>query len=273
MRLPIYQLDAFTDRAFGGNPAAVCLLDDWLDDATLQAIALENNLSETAFLVAGDNGDYELRWFTPTLEIDLCGHATLASAWLILHRLTPDRAEVGFATRSGRLTVRRSDSGLRMDFPADPPASIRMPHGLEAVLGVMPEAVLMGRYCMAVLATEAEVRAMAPDLDGIGELTAGHLIVTAKGAQVDFVSRFFAPGSGIAEDPVTGSAHCILAPYWAKRLGKRSLTARQVSARGGELRCTLDGDRVGLTGSCTFYMEGWIEIPDGGCPSPRQAAD
>ena len=262
MRLPIYQLDAFTDRAFGGNPAAVCLLDHWLDDATLQAIALENNLSETAFLVAGDNGDYELRWFTPTLEVDLCGHATLASAWLILHRLAPDREEVGFATRSGRLSVRRGDSGLRMDFPADPPASMQVPDGLEAVLGTPPEAVLMGRYCMAVFGTEREVRNMEPDLDGIGELTAGHLIVTAEAAQVDFVSRFFAPGSGIAEDPVTGSAHCILAPYWAKRLGKQSLKARQVSARGGELVCTLDGDRVGLTGSCTFYMEGWIEVPD-----------
>ena len=228
MRLPIYQLDAFTDRAFGGNPAAVCLLDDWLDDATLQAIALENNLSETAFLVAGDNGDYELRWFTPTLEIDLCGHATLASAWLILHRLTPDRAEVGFATRSGRLTVRRSDSGLRMDFPADPPASIRMPHGLEAVLGVMPEAVLMGRYCMAVLATEAEVRAMAPDLDGIGELTAGHLIVTAKGRAGGFCFPLLRPW--IRHCRRSGDRQCSLHPR--SLLGEAAREAEPDSSSG-----------------------------------------
>ena len=262
MRLPIYQLDAFTDRMFGGNPAAVCLLDGWLDDATLQAIALENNLSETAFLVPGENGDYDLRWFTPTLEVDLCGHATLASAWLILNRLAPARTGVAFATRSGRLHVERHGDGLLVDFPADPPTPSPVPEGLEGVLGAAPEAVLQGRYAMAVLGSEAEVRVLSPDLDGIERLAGGHLIVTAPGEQADFVSRFFAPGSGIAEDPVTGSAHCILAPYWATRLGKRDLTARQLSSRGGELRCRVRADRVELLGRCAFYLEGWIEIPD-----------
>ena len=264
MRLPIYQLDAFTDRMFGGNPAAVCLLDRWLDDATLQAIALENNLSETAFLVPDGDGDYGLRWFTPTLEVDLCGHATLASAWLILHRLAPERTGVAFATRSGRLHVARHGDGLLMDLPADPPAPTAVPEGIEDVLGARPEAVLRGRYPLAVLGSEADVRALSPDLDGIGRLMAGHLIVTAPGEQADFVSRFFAPGSGIAEDPVTGSAHCILAPYWGTRLGKRDLTARQLSSRGGELRCRLAAGRVELLGRCAFYLEGWIEVPDDG---------
>ena len=262
MRLPIYQLDAFTDRTFGGNPAAVCLLDSWLDDATLQAIALENNLSETAFLVPGENGDYDLRWFTPTLEVDLCGHATLASAWLILNRLAPERTGVAFATRSGRLHVARHGDSLLMDFPADPPAPTAVPEGLEGVLGATPVKALRGRYWMTVLGTEAEVRDLNPDLDGIKRLVDGHMIVTAPGEQVDFVSRFFAPGSGIAEDPVTGSAHCILAPYWATRLGKQDLKARQLSSRGGELRCRLDAERVKLLGHCAFYLEGRIEVPD-----------
>ncbi len=263
MLLPIYQLDAFTDRTFGGNPAAVCLLDAWLSDATLQAIAQENNLSETAFLVPLEDGDFDLRWFTPALEVDLCGHATLASAWLILDRLAPDRDAVGFTTRSGRLTVRRCDEGLVMDFPADPPVPTPVPDGLDVVLGIAPGAVLRGRYWMAVLSTEAEVRALKPDPDGIVRLADGHMIVTAPGEKADFVSRFFAPGSGIAEDPVTGSAHCVLAPYWANCLGKASLKAQQVSNRGGEIYCTVDGDRVRLTGSCAFYMEGWIECSDG----------
>lgn len=262
MRLPVFQLDAFTDRTFGGNPAAVCLLDAWLNDATLQAIALENNLSETAFLVPLGDGDFDLRWFTPALEVDLCGHATLASAWLIMDRLEPDRNEVGFTTRSGRLAVWRCDEGLVMDFPADPPVPTTVPDGLDVALGIAPVAVLRGRYWMAVLGSEAEVRALKPDLDGIVRLADGHMIVTAPGAKPDFVSRFFAPGSGIAEDPVTGSAHCILAPYWASRLSKVALKAQQVSSRGGELHCTVEGDRVRLAGNCAFYMEGWIECPD-----------
>ncbi len=262
MRLPIYQFDAFAKRIFGGNPAAVCPLEFWPDDATLQAIALENNLSETAFLVARDDGDYDLRWFTPAIEVDLCGHATLASGCLVLRHLQPERDEVGFMTRSGRLAVRRAGDGFAMDFPADPPAPTEAPANLEAILGVAPEAVLKGRYWLVVLASAAEVRALDPDIAAIGRLSPGNMIVTAPGDAADFVSRFFAPSSGILEDPVTGSAHCILTPYWAARLGKCELEALQVSARGGELRCTLAGDRVGLAGNCAFYMEGFIEIPD-----------
>lgn len=260
MRVPIYQLDAFTERTFGGNPAAVCPLESWLEDATLQAIAMENNLSETAFFVPRDDGDYDLRWFTPALEVDLCGHATLATAALILRRLAPERDGVAFMTRSGRLSVARTANGFAMDFPADPPVPAEPPADLEAILGVAPQAVLKGRYWLAVLGRETEVRALAPDIAAIAAIAPGNMIVTAPGDDVDFVSRFFAPGSGIAEDPVTGSAHCILTPYWAERLGKDTLDALQVSARGGTLRCTQSGDRVGLGGNCAFYMEGWIEV-------------
>ena len=262
MQIPIFQIDAFAERAFAGNPAAVCPLDDWLPDAVLQGIALENNLSETAFFVRQGEDDYGLRWFTPAVEVPLCGHATLASAYLILNRLEPERERVGFETLSGRLEVVRDGALLTMDLPADPPQSADAPDLLRQALGKAPTAVLKGRYWMAVYDREADVRDLVPDIGAIARVEPGNVIITAPGDEVDFVSRFFAPGSGIAEDPVTGSAHCILTPYWVDRLGRDKLTARQISARGGSLVCERIGDRVRLSGPCAFYMEGRIELPD-----------
>ncbi len=261
MRIPIYQIDAFADRPFAGNPAAVCPLDDWLPDEVLQGIALENNLSETAFLVRqGENG-YRLRWFTPALEVPLCGHATLASAYLVLNRLRPGEASVAFDTLSGRLVVTREGELLRMDLPANPPRPIEPPDGLVAALGRTPVEIQQASYFMAVYESEAEIAALTPNVGALGQIGPGNVIVTAPGAEVDFVSRFFAPGSGIPEDPVTGSAHCTLVPYWAARLGRDRLEARQISARGGRLVCELAGERVHLSGACAFYMEGTIELP------------
>jgi len=264
MELPLYQIDAFADRPFAGNPAAVCPLDDWLPDETLQTIALENNLSETAFIVRrGD--DFDLRWFTPALEVDLCGHATLATGHLILRLLEPGREEVGFDTRSGRLTVTRDGDGLTMDFPALPPQQAVDPsEPLVAPLGHAPTELYAVEkahgmpYRMAVYDSAEAVAALRPQFSGLG----ANVIATAAGEDVDFVSRFFAPMSGIDEDPVTGSAHCTLTPYWANRLDKSDLTARQISARGGELGCRLAGDRVFITGKCVLYLEGRIQLAD-----------
>ncbi len=263
MRIPIYQIDAFTEAPFGGNPAAVCPLDSWLADDVLQAIALENNLSETAFFVTqGDH--YHLRWFTPALEVELCGHATLATAHLILNRLSPDLPQVTFKTLSGELRVQRAGDGLAMDFPSlAPAAALPPPSGLIAALGAAPREsypirkVHNAPYWLLVFETEAQVAALSPKFAAMG----ANVIATAPGDTADFVSRFFAPMSGIDEDPVTGSAHCTLAPYWAERLGKSELAARQISARGGDVGCRLAGDRVILTGTCAFYMAGEIEIP------------
>jgi len=263
MRLPLYQIDAFTSRLFGGNPAAVCPLEAWLDDATLQAIALENNLSETAFLVPEGDG-YRLRWFTPALEVDLCGHATLAAAFVVFETLRPGSDEVAFETRSGGLTVRRDRDLLTMDFPAWPAREVQAGEVQEALvrgLGVRPAAVYTTRDLMAVLETEAQVRTLRPDQTALAAIDALGIIATAPGEEVDFVSRFFAPRAGIPEDPVTGSAHCTLAPYWAARLGKNRLEARQLSARGGELTCEVRGDRVAISGRCVSYLEGTIQLP------------
>ena len=259
MKIPLYQIDAFTGRLFGGNPAAVCPLEDWLDDATMQAIARENNLSETAFFI--DRGDYhDLRWFTPACEVDLCGHATLATAFLLLDELGVGGDTVHFETRSGRLTVRRDGDRLAMDFPAAPPEPCAEPDGLAAGLGRAPDAVLAAAQYLAVFSTEAEVCAIEPDFARLAGLDRLAVIVTAPGEETDFVSRFFAPKVGIPEDPVTGSAHCVLVPYWAKRLGKPRLTAHQVSARGGELWCEDRGERVVIAGRAVKYLEGIIEI-------------
>jgi len=259
MKLPLFQLDAFAGRVFGGNPAAVCPLQDWLDADLLQAIAAENNLSETAFFVRGPAG-IELRWFTPGTEVDLCGHATLATAALILDRLGPERDAVAFETRSGRLLVERDGEGFAMDFPADPPAPVEPCAGLVAALGAEPEEVLAGRDYLVRLSDAGRVRRLAPDLAALCRIDRRGVIVTAPGEQHDFVSRFFAPGAGVPEDPVTGSAHCALTPYWSRRLGKRELRAFQVSARGGEVLCTDLGERVRLWGRCVFYLEGQITI-------------
>jgi predicted PhzF superfamily epimerase YddE/YHI9 len=261
MRVEIYQIDAFTDRLFGGNPAAVCPLETWLQDEVMQSIAAENNLSETAFFVPAGEG-FQLRWFTPATEVDLCGHATLATAHLILRQLDPCRDRVDFTTRSGPLEVKRDGETLVMDFPAYPPAVIDMPAGLQESLGACPDATLLGNYLLAIFSDEAQVLGLCPDFGLMVRSGLDEAIVTAPGESCDFVSRFFAPGYGIDEDPVTGSAHCTLTPYWAERLGKSTLQARQVSARGGELTCRFEGHRVSLAGKAVTYLEGWIDIPD-----------
>ncbi len=262
MQLKLYQVDAFTERTFGGNPAAVVPLDDWLPDATMQAIALENNLSETAFFVPRDDGGFDLRWFTPLIEADLCGHATLGTAWVLFNRLGHAEEAVTFHTRSGPLTVARDGNRLVMDFPAQPPEPADI-GDVAGALGVAPEAVLAAPYALAVLDSEEAVRAVRPDFRRVAALDIPELIITAPGAEggdCDFVSRFFAPTGGIDEDPVTGSAHCILIPYWAERLGKTEMFARQVSARGGALWCALRGDRVSIAGHAAPYLEGTISV-------------
>jgi len=260
MRTPIYQVDAFTSRAFGGNPAAVCPLETWLDDATLQAVAAENNLSETAFFVGADGG-YDLRWFTPTMEVDLCGHATLASAHVIFDVLDPGLETVSFSTRSGTLTVKKDGARRVMDFPARPGGACPVPEALRKGLGLDPEEVLLSRDYLAVVPSEAQVRDLVPNMDALSRLDSLGIIVSAPGDTVDFVSRFFAPRAGVPEDPVTGSAHCTLIPYWAQRLGKAVLHARQVSVRGGELFCEHRGDRVTVAGHAVTCLEGALILP------------
>ncbi len=258
MRLPIYQVDAFTDRIFAGNPAAVVPLETWLPDATLQAIAAENNLSETAFFLRRGEA-YELRWFTPKIEFDLCGHATLASAHVIFRFIEPDRRRVAFETRrAGTLIVMRHGDELALDFPAWSPEPAEAPSGLVTALGRNPRELLASRDWLAVYERETEIAAIKPDFAGLRRLDRA-VIVTAPGSDgVDFVSRFFAPGAGIDEDPVTGSAHCQLIPYWARRLGKARLNARQISPRGGTLVCAAEGDRVTIGGQARLYLEGTI---------------
>ena len=258
MKIRLFQVDAFTRHVFGGNPAAVCPLEQWLDDEVLQAIAAENNLSETAFFVpAGDH--FALRWFTPVQEVDLCGHATLASAFVVLSYLQAERDEVTFSSQSGLLTVSRDGDRLRMDFPAWEAKPCAAPAALLAGLGQPPVEVRRTRDYLAIYASEREVRELCPDMQKLITLDAS-VIVTAPGAGVDFVSRFFAPKAGIPEDPVTGSAHCTLVPYWAARLGKTALHARQLSRRGGELFCEQHGDRVWIAGHAAAYLEGTVEI-------------
>jgi PhzF family phenazine biosynthesis protein len=261
MRLPIYQVDAFAARPFAGNPAAVLPLERFPDDALLQGIALENNLSETAFL-AREAGAWRLRWFTPTTEVPLCGHATLASAWVVTERLDPGRRRVVFHTASGPLTVERNGDRFVMDFPTRPPRPVETPVGLEAALGARAVEVLDdGFNLIAVLESAAAVRALAPDFRALARLGAAGVAVTAAGDEgYDCVSRYFAPAKGIDEDPVTGGAHCGLAPYWAARLGQPEIRAFQASPRGGEMVCRVRGDRVDLEGTCRFYMEGEVEV-------------
>jgi PhzF family phenazine biosynthesis protein len=261
MRTPIFQVDAFTTRRFAGNPAAVMPLDRFLADAVLQAVAAENNLAETAFLVP-DGGDYRLRWFTPATEVPLCGHATLASAAVVMERLEPGRNSVVFHSASGPLTVTRTETGYVMNFPVRPSEPVPAPTGLAEALGAGPVEALVDAFnYMAVLESAQVVRALAPDIAAIARLDRSGVIVTAPGDEgYDFVSRYFAPAKGIPEDPVTGGAHCALVPYWAKRLGKTEFRAFQASRRGGEILCRLVHDRVELEGSCVFYMEGEATI-------------
>jgi PhzF family phenazine biosynthesis protein len=261
MRTPIFQVDAFATRLFGGNPAAVMPLERFLADSTLQSIAAENNLAETAFLVFAD-GDYRLRWFTPAVEVPLCGHATLASAAVVMERLELGRSAVVFHTASGPLLVERSGAGYVMNFPIRPSESSPAPPGLVEALGVVPVEVYVNKFNYLVLLESARVlRTLGPDMAAIARMDRDGIIVTAVGdAGYDFVSRYFAPAKGIPEDSVTGSAHCMLAPFWAERLGKTALRAFQASRRGGEVICRLAGDRVELEGSCVFYSEGIAEI-------------
>lgn len=261
MNVPIYQVDAFASRRFAGNPAAVMVLDKFADDAVLQAIAAENNLAETAFLVP-DGEDFRLRWFTPTVEVPLCGHATLASAAVVMERLSPQRRRVIFHTASGPLSVERKSAGYVMNFPARPSEPTATPGPLVAALGARPVEVVSDRFNYLVLLESADqVRRLAPDHVAIATLDRDGVIVTAPANDgYDFVSRYFAPAKGIPEDPVTGGAHCALAPYWAKRLNKTAFRAYQASQRGGEILCRLLGDRVELEGRCVFYLEGRAEI-------------
>ena len=263
MTIPIYQVDAFTMGPFSGNPAAVCPLDGWLDDDTLRNIAAENNPSETAFIVADEKG-YGLRWFTPSVEVDLCGHATLAAAYVVFNHLQPELDSVSFETQSGELVVTRDGDGLSMDFPARAPTPVAASEALSDALGQAPAEVYASRDILAVYEDEASVRRLSPDQAKLLALNEGlGVIVTAKGDAVDFVSRFFAPKAGVAEDPVTGSAHCTLVPFWAKRLGRSQLVAHQVSSRGGELHCEHRGDRVIMSGQCTLFLTGSIHLNRG----------
>ncbi|HYO83033.1 MAG TPA: PhzF family phenazine biosynthesis protein [Bryobacteraceae bacterium] len=262
MEVTFYQVDAFTRELFKGNPAAVCPLNRWLDTAVMQAIALENNLAETAFFVPdGPDGKFHIRWFTPTTEVDLCGHATLASAWVVMNRVAPGLQHVTFDSRSGPLTVSREDDLYALDFPARPGRRITPPEELVRALGREPEEVWKARDLMCVFNSEGQVRDIAPDMTKLATLDTFAVIVSAPGTDVDFVSRFFAPSRGVPEDPVTGSAHCTLIPYWAETLGKQTLRARQISSRGGELFCELKGDRVKIAGNAALYCTGTIHLP------------
>jgi len=260
MRTPIYQIDAFTSRRFTGNPAAVMPMNRFPSDATMLAIAAENNLSETAFLVP-EGRDYRLRWFTPRIEVPLCGHATLASAAVVMERLEVGRNRVVFHSASGPLTVSRSSARYVMDLPTRPSQEITAPSGLAEALGAVPLEVWGNSFnYMAVLENEQVVRKLVPEMPAIACMGRPGVIVTAAGDDTyDFISRYFAPAKGIPEDPVTGAAHCMLAPYWAKRLGRTEFRAFQASRRGGEMICRLAGDRTELEGSCVFYLEGEVE--------------
>lgn len=261
MELKLFQVDAFASTVFKGNPAAVVPLERWLPDEMLQAIAAENNLSETAFFVPDADG-FHIRWMTPTTEVQLCGHATLASAWVLFEKLEPGRQQVRFASASGPLHVRREGPLLAMDFPTWHAAPGDTPELLSRALGKAPRQVLSGRDFLCVYESEDDVRALEPDMGLLLQVpNARGVIVTAPGKRCDFVSRFFAPSVGVPEDPVTGSAHCALTPFWAARLNKSRLHALQVSRRGGELFCELRGDRVSLSGAAALYLEGTLQVP------------
>lgn len=260
MEIAIYQVDAFTDQLYKGNPAAVCPLDQWLPDAQMQAIAAENNLSETAFFVPMGNA-FHLRWFTPAIEVDLCGHATLATAHVLFKHLHYAYPSIVFETRSGQLMVSQSEGLYIMDFPCDQLEPVSAPAILAKALGQNPQEVWMGREdYLVILDSEAAVAALNPDFALLKQLQGRGLICSAKGDSVDFVSRCFFPNAGIDEDPVTGSAHTTMTPYWAEKLGKQQLKAKQISKRGGHIQCTMLGDRVALAGQAVTFLEGKLGI-------------
>jgi len=262
MNLTFYQVDAFTTQVFAGNPAAVCPLDEWLSSEMMQKIAFENNLSETAFFVKED-GIYEIRWFTPTVEIDLCGHATLASAFVIFNFLGETDSVINLHShRSGNLSVEKQDDRLILDFPAHPPVECELPAGVAEAVGATPAKSweAQGNMLMLRFESEDDIKSLQPDMSALSRLDFDEVIVTAKGTNADFVSRLFAPRIGIPEDPVTGATHCSLIPYWARQLGREKLYARQLSARGGELFCELVGERVKIGGNATLYLKGKIYV-------------
>ncbi len=260
MKLPLYQVDAFTTELFSGNPAAVVPLEEWLPDTVLQKIALENNLSETAFFVKNEKG-YHIRWFTPTVEVPLCGHATLASSFIIFSFIDSAADEIKFDSKSDELIITKDSNLISMNFPANKPMRIDPPQNILDAMNAEPEEVLFNTSFLAVYDDEDKVRNMKPDMRILSELKEDGLIVTAPGKDYDFVSRFFVPSAGIDEDPVTGYAHTILTPYWSERLGKAKLKAYQASARGGEVFVeNLVNDRVKISGNAVLYMKGEIEI-------------
>ena len=262
MAIPYYHVDVFTGELFAGNPAGVCILSAFLADSTMQKIAVENRHSNTAFVVSRADGDFDLRWFTPKIEDDLCGHATMASAHVLALR-KHDVWPVRFHTRSGMLTVARNGDSFEMDFPARPSQPCETPVGLLSALGLKTALVTKSRDCLVVIDQAEQVRALSPDIATLGKLDIGisGAIVTAPGeGDMDYVCRFFAPSVGIDEDPATGSIHCTLAPYWATRLGKDTLRAQQLSARGGQMQCTIVGDRVKIAGRARLYLHGTVEV-------------
>jgi predicted PhzF superfamily epimerase YddE/YHI9 len=259
VKLPLYQVDAFTPRVFGGNPAAVVLLSDWLPDRTMLAIAAENNLSETAFVIPQPDVS-GLRWFTPVLEVDLCGHATLAAAHVLFQHCFPSAQQVAFRTQSGRLAVTRAGDLLRMQFPSRPGRPVALTEPLLSAIGRTPREALLARDLLVVFEREEDVRSFRPNLERIAALDAFALIVSAPGDTVDYVCRFFAPRAGVPEDPVTGSAQCTLIPYWAERLGKSKLVARQLSVRGGDIVCERRDDGVVIGGHAVEYLHGEITV-------------
>lgn len=263
-RITLYQIDAFTDKLFGGNPAAVCAFDQWPGDHLMQQIAAENNLAETAFLVKKNN-EYEIRWFTPTVEVDLCGHATLSAAFVVFNFLGHKEEVLTFQSRqSGKLKVRSNQELLTLDFPADTLMETQQPEGLTDALGINDnQEVYRGKTdILIILKDQQQVEDINPDMYLLNQIEARGIIVSAPGKEVDFVSRFFGPRVGVPEDPVTGSAHTTLIPYWAKRLKKDKLVARQLSKRGGELYCQLMNDRVYIGGHAKLYLKGEIYLPD-----------
>ncbi len=264
MRINIYQIDAFTDQLFGGNPAAVCPLVNWLDDEILQNIAIENNLAETAFFVQSSENRFHLRWFTPEFEMDLCGHATLASAFVIIEELGNKYNEVLFDTQSGLLTVKKVGDYYELDFPSRPPKKSSLPKIISDGLNIQPKEIWKARDYLLVYDTEDDIESIKPNIAILNQINIdpGGIIVTAKGKSenVDFVSRLFTPQATVFEDPVTGSAHCTLVPFWADRINKTELRALQISKRGGELLCQLNKDRVLIKGKAVKYLEGTIEL-------------
>lgn len=260
MELTIYQVDAFTNKLFGGNPAAVCPLENWLPSETMQKIALENNLSETAFIVPEDNG-YHIRWFTPAIEVDLCGHATLATAHVLFSEMNYEKEQLVFNSKSGLLTVNKNKDTYTMNFPVDHIEQVAIPKEITEGLGITPLAVYKGKDdYLAIFEEQRTIEDFTPDFNKLIQLKTRGIITSAKGDTVDFVSRCFYPAAGINEDPVTGSAHTTMIPYWAKRLDKTTFSARQLSARGGALSCELKGDRVNIGGQAVTYLKGIIQL-------------